>query len=307
MNRKMIEHKNELRKQLYILLGELPDRFRPITVKQIRESDRETYIIEKLCLDLNGIELVPAYFIRPKKVYGKLPTILYHHSHGGNYQIGKDELLFGRDYIHSPPYAEELTRNGYAALCIDSWVFGERSGKTESAIFKQMLWYGQVLWGMMVYDSLRAIDYLLTRSDVDPNRIGTLGMSMGSTMSWWIAALDTRIKVCIDICCLTDFQSLIDTNGLDLHGIYYYVPNLLKHFTTVQINALIAPRAHLSLAGMLDPLTPVDGLDKIDAELKKVYTAEDASSQWKLFRSNAAHIETAEMRLEIIQWLKNYL
>jgi hypothetical protein len=130
---------------------------------------------------------------------------------------------------------------------------------------------------------------------------------MGSTMAWWIAALDERIKVCIDICCLTDFQSLIGTNGLDLHGIYYYIPNLLKHFTTAQINALIAPRAHLSLAGNFDPLTPTAGLDKIDRELKQVYAAYNASVQWKLNRYDTSHQETAEMRREIVQWLKRYL
>jgi dienelactone hydrolase len=309
--------KVEQRKLLYTLLGDLPDRFRftrrsfsevgPISVNQITETEKETYIIEKLSLDLNGIEPVPAYFVRPKKTNQKFPTILYNHSHGGNYHLGKDELLLSNDYLSSPPYAEELTRNGYAVLCIDSWAFGERSTRPESVIFKQMLWSGQVLWGMMVYDSLRAIDYLLTRSDVNISRIGTLGMSMGSTMAWWVAALDTRIKVCIDICCLTDFQSLIAANGLDLHGIFYYVPGLLKHFTTAKINALIAPRPHLSLAGELDPLTPQAGLDIIDEELQKVYALENASEHWKLIRSNTAHIETATMRQEIIEWLKRFL
>jgi dienelactone hydrolase len=295
------------RKLLYSLLGDLPDRFRPISVTQISETEKDSYIIEKLKLDLNGIEPVPAYFVRPKKTNQKLPTILYNHSHGGNYHLGKDELLVGSNYLFSPPYAEELSRNGYAALCIDSWAFGERSTRSESIIFKQMLWSGQVLWGMMVYDSLRAIDYLLTRSDVDANRIGTLGMSMGSTMAWWIAALDTRIKVCIDICCLTDFHSLIAANGLDLHGIFYYVPGLLKYFTTAKINALIAPRPHLSLAGELDPLTPQAGLDIIDEELQKVYALENASDNWKLVRSNSAHMETAAMRKEIITWLNRFL
>ena len=66
-----------------------------------------------------------------------------------------------------------------------------------------MLWQGQVLWGMMVYDGLRALDFLLTRPEVDPQRIATLGMSMGSTMAWWLGALDERIKVTVDINCLT--------------------------------------------------------------------------------------------------------
>ena len=160
---------------------------------------------------------------------------------------------------------------------------------------------------MMVYDSLKAIDYLTSRADVDSERIGTLGLSMGSTMAWWVAALDTRMKLCIDICCLTDFQTLIEDDGLDRHGIYYYVPSLLKHFTTAEINALIAPRAHLGLAGDLDLLTPPAGLDKIDAELKAVYEIAGAPNAWKLLRYQVGHMETSEMRTEILVFLDRWL
>jgi len=160
---------------------------------------------------------------------------------------------------------------------------------------------------MMVYDTIRAVDYVTSRPDVDAARLGTLGLSMGSTMAWWLAALDTRIKVCVDICCLTDFHALIESRGLDGHGIYYFVPSLLKHFTTGQINALIAPRAHLSLAGNYDPLTPPAGLDRIDRELREVYAAEGAAEAWKLSRYDIGHFETAAMRAEVVAFLKKWL
>ena len=176
-----------------------------------------------------------------------------------------------------------------------------------SANFKEMLWNGQVMWGMMVFDSLKAIDYLCTRDDIDETRIATLGMSMGSTMAWWLAALDTRIKVCIDICCLTDFQALIETGNLSQHGIYYYVPSLLKHFTTTEINSLIAPRPHLALAGNNDPLTPTKGLDKIDKELSEIYRNENAPDAWKMVRHNVGHLETRAMRQEIVNFLNKWI
>jgi dienelactone hydrolase len=295
------------RQQLYHLLGELPDRSQPIGVGKIAEEERDGYVLEKLVLDLNGLELVPAYLARPLRQAGPLPAVLYNHAHGGDYVLGKDELLAGRDLLQSPSYAVELTRLGYAVLCIDHWAFGERRGRTESEIFKHMLWTGRVMWGMMVYDSLRAVDYLLSRPEVDPSRLATLGLSMGSTMAWWLAALDTRIKVCVDLCCLTDYQALVDSRGLDGHGIYYYVPNLLKHFTTAGINALIAPRPHLSLAGNYDPLTPPAGLDRIDAELRQVYVATGAQEAWQLKRYNTGHFETAAMRAEIVSFLRRYL
>ena len=107
--------------------------------------------------------------------------------------------------------------------------------------------------------------------DVDLSRLATLGMSMGSTVAWWVAVLDERVGVCVDLCCLTDFQALIETQGLDRHGLYYYVPGRLNHFTTAEINALIASRLRLGLTGTRDPLTPPAGLDRIDARLQQVY------------------------------------
>jgi acetyl esterase/lipase len=288
-------------------MGDLPARSRPIGGKKRSEEERDGYLLETWDLDLNGIENVPAYLARPKSASGRLPAVLFNHSHGGGYKIGKLEFVDGRSYLQPVPYARELTGLGYVSLAIDHWVFGERSHTSEPDMFKEMLWNGQVLWGMMVYDSLRAMDFLVQRPDVDPARIATLGISMGSTMAWWLAALDERVKVTVDICCLTDFQTLIAKKNLSAHGVYYFVPGLLKKFTTAQINALIAPRAHLGLAGLQDKLTPIEGLDLIDAELKKVYAEQGHPERWKLLRYDVGHQETAEGRQEIVRFLKEQL
>jgi hypothetical protein len=295
------------RDALYALLGDLPERHRPIAAEVLRREERDGYLLETLVLDLNGVEQVPAYLALPAEAEGPTPAVLYNHAHGGRYDIGKEEFVAGRGALQSPPYARALTAAGYGALCVDHWNFGERRGRTESALFKEMLWKGQVLWGMMVYDSLRAVDYLASRPEVDAGRIGTLGISMGSTMAWWLAALDERIRVTVDLCCLTDFQALIETRGLDGHGIYYCVPGLLKAFDTAEINALIAPRAHLALAGNHDPLTPPAGLERIDEHLRRVYAAEGAADRWRLLRYETGHFETAHGRAAIIDFLRRWL
>ena len=302
-----VPDKKAQRAELYRLLGKLPDRHRPITVKLIETRQTDELIIEKLLLDLNGIEQVPAYFTRPKAATGKIPVVLFNHSHFGQYDVGKEEFVRGRPEMQQPAYALALAREGYAGLCIDSWCFGERRARGEQDTFKEMLWHGQVLWGMMVYDNLRALDYLQTRPEIDPKRIATMGMSMGSTMAWWLAALDERIKVCVDLCCLTDYQALIAAKGLGLHGMYYYVTDLLNHFTTSSINGLISPRAHLGLAGRFDKLTPVDGLEKIDKNLKAIYRQEGAPSAWQLRIYDVGHQETAEMRADILAFYKKWL
>jgi hypothetical protein len=303
---KTMNNQNNRRQELYDLLGDLPNRDRPVSGKVLSVSKEKNYLIERLILDLNGIETVPAYLVKPQ-IVESCPCILYNHAHGGDYNLGKDELIRGRDHLQKPPYAEALAERGIATLCIDTWLFGERRGRTESEEFKQMLWNGQVLWGMMVFDSLRAVDYLFSRFDIDSTRIGTLGLSMGSTMAWWLAALDPRIKACVDICCLTDFKALMDTRGLDGHGIYYYVPSLLKHFTTSEINALIAPRPHLSLAGNYDPLTPPAGLERIDQDLKAVYRELGHPDAWELKRYNVGHVETVEMRAAVLAFFEKWL
>jgi hypothetical protein len=126
-------------------------------------------------------------------------------------------------------------------------------------------------------------------------------------MAWWLAALDERIRVTVDLCCLTEFHTLLARKGLSGHGIYYYVPGLLKHFTTADINALIAPRAHLGVAGIQDPLTPVEGLDIIDRELQRVYADLGHPERWKLIRYDVPHQETAEARKAILAFLKMHL
>ena len=295
------------RAELYALLGDLPDRQRAISARKRDEQEREGYVLESWSLDLNGFEPVPAFVARPKGPRGPAPAIVFNHSHGGGYDIGKRELVEGRSYLQPMPYARALTEQGWLALAIDHWCFGERNHTTEADTFKAMLWEGRVLWGMMVYDSIRALDWLAARPDVDASRIGTLGMSMGSTMAQWLAALDERVLVTVDICCLTEYHTLLAEKGLAGHGIYYYVPGLLKHFTASDLNALIAPRAHLGIAGLRDPLTPVRGLDLIDRKLRQVYAEAGHPERWKLLRYDVGHQETAEARGEALAFLRDRL
>ena len=302
----MKEDRDKLRNQLYKLLGDLPDKSLPISSRLVSVEEYPLYFLERLVLDINGLETVPTYVTSPKSNNSPLPYIVYNHAHGGDYDLGKDELLLGRKALQDTPYADVFSILGFGTICIDAWSFGERKGRTEQSIFKDMLWNGRVMWGMMVYDTIRAIDYLISRDDVDSNRIGTFGISMGSTMAWWTAALDTRIKVCVDMCCLTDFGA-ISKRGLDSHGVYYFVPSLLKYFTTGKINSLIAPRPHLGLAGNYDKLTPPEGLDLINDEVTKAYSSEGALNAWKLLRYNIGHFETAEMRSEVISFFKKWL
>jgi dienelactone hydrolase len=295
------------RNALYGLLGKLPGRFGVPGAKTVSLNVADGIVTEKLVLDLNGLEPVPAYFLKPAGAEGRLPLVVYNHSHGGFYDVGKEEALRGAPYLARPSWGEALTAEGYAVLCIDHWAFGERNTRTEGQIFKEMLWHGRVMWGMMVYDSIRALDYALSRPDVDPDRIATLGMSMGGTMAWWLAALDPRIRVTVDICSLAEFDALLESGGYDGHSFYYFVPGLLEGFRAADVNALIAPRPHLSLAGGQDRLTPARGLDAIDRDMREIYRALGAEERWKQLRYPVGHEETEEMRREALEFLRKWL
>ena len=170
-----------------------------------------------------------------------------------------------------------------------------------------MLWRGQVLWGMMMFDEVRALDYLLSRPEVDPSRIGALGMSMGATKAWWLAALDPRVRLCVDICCLTDFDELIRADGLGGHGIYYYVPSLLKYFNSAQINELIVPRPRLSLNGAHDPLTPPAGVEAIRDRLIPLYTRYGRPGDGHIQIFDGTHEELPAIRTLVADWLARHL
>ncbi len=242
------------RSRLYAQLGSLPPRDRKIGVQKLFSRLRNGYTVESLLLDLGGGDPLPAYFVKPgQTLHGKLPAFLYCAS-----KAGDGELLDGADRLLKPAYAEFLTGMDYAALCI---------GQPERAP-----------WGMAVYNSLRAAEYLAGRSDVDTTRLGAVGFGRGGAMARWVAALEERIKVCVDLCGLADSSA-----------------------PSVTPDALIAPRAHLALEGKQDPATPPDLLDRVEAELKKAYSGH--GGRWKLVRSDGGAEETEGMRKEIGKFL----
>lgn len=303
-------HQQARREELWQLLGDLPPRDRPVGSKVLAREKRPGYTLERLELDLNGLEPVPALLLIPDKRQPRAPGLVYIHAHGGTYDVGKEELLQGRKVL--PAYAPVCAEKGLVTLAIDSWCFSQRKHAAdgregEHDAFKDMLWRGRVLWGMMLYDEFQAVNYLVSRPEVDPARIGAFGLSMGSTKAWWLAALDPRIKLCIDLCCLTDYEELIRNKHLKGHGIYYFVPGLLKSFQAAQVNELIVPRAHLSLNGRTDALTPVAGVEKIRDYLLPLYEKYGRKADCRIELFDCGHEETPAMRKLVLAWLDQHL
>jgi Abhydrolase family len=280
-------YQRKRRRELWGLLGDLPLKHQPKEPKLIKTEKGDGYTLEHLELDLNGIEPVPALLLIPEKLRKPAPGLLYIHAHGGTYELGKEELLKGRNVL--PAYAPVVAEKGIVTLAIDSWCFSGRqrnpNGRDgEWDAFKKMIWHGQVLFGMMMFDEYKAVSYLIGRPEVD-----------------------RRVKLCIDLCCLTDFEELIKINNLKGHGIYYYVPSLLKDFQTHQINELIVPRPHLSLNGRRDLLTPPAGVERIRDHLTPLYQKFGKAEDCRVELFDCGHEETPEMRKIVLEWMDKYL
>jgi acetyl esterase/lipase len=308
-NEPFTQFQERRRKELWALLGDLPWQHTPGAPRVVAAEKHEGYTLQRLVLDLNGIEPVPALLLIPDKRPTPAPGLLYIHWHGGMYDLGKEQLLRGVDV--QPAYAPVCVEHGLVTLAIDSWCFGERKRNKnghvgEEDAFKLMLWNGQVLYGMMMFDEVRALDYLASRPEVDPHRLGTMGMSMGATKAWWLAALDPRVRLCVDVCCLTDAAELIKAHGLSGHGIYYYVPSLLKHFQTAEINELIVPRPRISVNGRKDPLTPPAGVQHVRDYLAPLYAQHGKADDCLIELFDCAHEELPEMRRLILAGLERY-
>jgi dienelactone hydrolase len=312
------EHKGKQnRAELWQLLGRLPPRPKKLSVNVISHEDRGEYQVEKFSYDNEAGATVPGYILLPKNSREKAPAILFCHWHGGEYEIGKEELFQARHTPEAP--GPRLAQRGFVVLGVDAYCFGERNGQGpggrqetgsdgEMSASKFNLWVGRTLWGMILRDDLIALDYLSSRPEVDPGRIGVTGISMGATRSWWLMALDERIKTGVAVACLTRYQNLIQHEALKAHGIYYFVPDLLTHFDTEAIVALIAPRPVLFMTGSEDIGSPADGIKAIESAVRPVYRLYDKEKDFQSQIYNGlGHVYTREMWDQTLSWLDNHL
>jgi len=296
-------------------LGELPPRPKP-DVRIVSVDRKSGYRIEKLAFH-NGVDAqVAGYIAIPENFSGRRPAILTMHGHGSS-----KENMFGYQPT-SQDVAELLTRKGYVVLGIDNYFNGERRGTgpagdiemqargsdMEMSLFKLNLWLGRTLWGMMVRDEQMALDYLVTRAEVDPKRIGAQGMSMGSTRAWWLAAVDDRIQALVGVACFTRYEDLIAIRALRAHGIYYFVPGIMKHFDSEGVMALIAPRPFLALTGDRDAGSPPEGMKTLEQILKQFYKIHNKPDSFRsIIYPETGHVYTDEMKQRMTEWFDKHL
>src|SRR6185295_10497391 len=195
------------RARFFHLLGTVPEGPPPLAPEQIERVDLGDVVREKVTYAVEPGERVPAFLFVPKTGTGPFPAVLCHHQHGGQFEVGKDGPA-GLGSTDDQHYAIELARRGYVTIAPDALAFGERQDpahKLEGASYERFealhrITEGKSLQGKYVWDARRALDYLETRTEVDPSRVGMIGHSLGGQETLFTTAADTRIRAAVSSC-----------------------------------------------------------------------------------------------------------
>lgn len=295
------------RETLERLLGLRAERGVPGVRAEHGAVDRGGFVQEELLL-LRESGAIPATRLRPKTP-GPHPAVLYCHAHGNAWHIGRKELVAGRPALGAGPYGPALAEARYVVLCLDMPGHGDRQGEgTEITLAKAAFWNGRTLLGRMLADLGQGLDLLCADPGIESARVGALGLSMGATLAYWLAALDDRVTAVAHLCVFADIAPLIGAGDHDLHGIYMTVPGLLAHGDMGDVAALIAPRPQFVGAGRRDPLTPASALDPAVSRLRAAYAAHGAAAQLQVhLEDGTGHEETPRMRAAVLRFLAETL
>jgi dienelactone hydrolase len=256
----------------------------------IREERKDGYRLQWVDYAVEPEDRVPAILLIPDGVNATNPAaaIAIWHQHAGQWHLGKTEPAgLSGDPMHHTGVA--LVKLGYVVLCPDALCFEERqdpSGQLKAGNYERFEFLRQVVDGRCmawknILDMRRAIDYLASRAEVNAERLGCYGHSMGSTHTWLVGPWEPRLKCLVGNCCLPTYGAIHRTKIL--HCFPNFIPGIHQYGDTPDIAALIAPRAlHLNL-GETDGGSPIEearaGCEKIAA----AYAAANAADRFTYF------------------------
>ena len=171
-------------------------------------------------------------------------------------------------------FALECMRRGIAALCVEQRGFGERRDNAKAATdchdaAMRALMLGRTLLAERIYDVDRGIDYLLSRGDADPERIGVMGNSGGGTTSMFAGAMLGRLTHVMPSCSFSSFKASVMSVP---HCTCNFVPGLLRFGETADVLGLIAPKPLVVVSGLTDEIFPIAQARAEFKRLQKIYS-----------------------------------
>jgi len=293
----------EVRKKIALCFGPFPEKT-PLNPKVTGKFERDGYTIEKVIFESRPGFLVTANLYVPKGKKFPLPGVVGSCGHSAN---GKAEPFY-------QSFAQALALMGYVALIFDPIGQGERLQYSDSDTKarkrvgvaehlhdgnRQFL-VGEFFGSWRAWDGIRALDYLLSRPEVDPKHVGITGNSGGGTMTTWLCGLDTRWTMAAPGCFVTTFRRNLE-NELPADTEQCPPRALALHLDHADFLAAMAPKPVIILAKEKD-FFDARGAEEAYRRLKRLYSLLGAEENVKLFMGPTAHGYTQENREAMYQW-----
>lgn len=293
-------------KQLQEMLGldPMPKRtdLKPVITGTIEHPD---FTVENLHFQSRPGLYVTGNLYLPKDQEKPAPTILYVCGHG---RVKIDGVSYGNKTYYQH-HGEWFARHGYVCLVIDTVQMGELEGIHHGTYREKMWWWnsrGYSSAGAEAWNCIRALDYLETRIEVDPERFGVTGRSGGGAYSWWIATLDDRIKAAAPVAGITDLHNHVVDGVVEGHCDCMYHVNTYR-WDFAQIAAMVAPRALLICNTDDDRIFPLDGVTRLFQKTRGIYELHDAKANLGLVIVPGGHKDTQPLRVPVFNWFNRHL
>jgi len=295
--------RQRLRQDLRKIVGPLPERT-PLEPRVTGTIDCEGYRIEKVLIASRPGHHVTANLYLPADTSRPSPGVLVPCGHSAN---GKASEAYQSACVL-------LAKNGLVALIYDPIGQGERNQLPPSISHgtheHTLVGIGALAVGLntghyRIWDGLRAMDYLASRPEVDPKRLGCAGNSGGGTMTTWLMALDERIEVAAPSCFITTIPRLFKTIGPQDCEQHFPGQGKLGIDHTDFI-AMRAPRPTLILAAEQD-FFDFEGTRTAYEQAAAVYRVFGKPEQVSLFSYNDKHGWSQPRREAAVQWMRRWL
>lgn len=300
------ERRPELQRQLWEMLGlwPVPERT-DLKAEVTGRVEHPDFVVEKLHFQSMPGLYVTANLYLPRRAEGPLPAVLYVCGHGN---VKKDGVSYGSkvNYQHHPAW---FARNGFVSLILDTLQLGEIEGLHHGTHREGMWWWisrGYTPAGVEAWNSIRALDYLQSRPEVDPQRLGITGRSGGGAYSWWVAALDERVRAVVPVAGITDLQNHVVDGAIEGHCDCMYMVNRYR-WDFPLVAALVAPRPLLLANTDRDPIFPLDGVMRLYWKLRRLYRLYGAEEHLGLLITDGPHQDTQELRVPAFSWMNRWL
>lgn len=311
----------------------------------IERVERDDHFREKVVFATTPWFRVPAYVLVPKNLKKPAPAIVDLHSHGGMFLFGKEKVIdlgtnhaamaeYHKTNYDGRPTATELVRRGFVVVSIDAFGFGERRilldadraagwdragydldtvrrlnqqcRAKESTLVKGLTLAGTTWPGVVTWDDSRTIDYLVTRPEVDPKRIGCVGISMGGYRAIYLTALDDRVKAGCVVGFLSTVGPMVQAH-LDTHSWVHFLAGLAGSLDWPDLAALAAPRSLLVQQCKQDRLFPPRGMEEAVERIAATYKAAGVADQFTGRFYDEPHRFTKAMQDDAFAWFEDRL